>query len=319
MKITGNEKFLHQTTAEHPWRQLNVDLNDIKPVSSMIGSDEAFYLHWLAREYYQGLGEIIDGGPLLGGSTMALASGLEKNPRVLDKYNRIHAYDIFVYHKYMARVASRAGLELKEGDSLLPIFQSNTEKYEDFIEVTAGDFLQSQWNGKPVEILFIDLAKSWELNNYVIKEFFGHLIPNQSIVAHQDYFHFHCYWIHLTMQHLSPYFKTVHAPHGGTLAFMLRKEIPKELLTIDYSTYFSKQKSIELMDAALAPWQGPRSLRIMTTKVRLLTSLEEYDAANALVKEIRSSDDWVDWLLKDIRSAQATIPADYRDDVLLLL
>jgi hypothetical protein len=178
---------------------------------------------------------------------------------------------------------------LREGDSLLSFFRQNIQNYEDYIEVHAGDILQMHWNGNPIEILFLDIVKSWEINNHVIKEFFGHLIPNRSIVVHQDYYHVFCYWIHLTMQYLSPYFQATHAPEGATAGFMLTKEIPKELLEIDYSTFFTKQEAIELMDAALAPLQGIGKLYVMAAKVRLLTHLRDYEAARVLVDQIKQS------------------------------
>ena len=80
-----------------PWRQLGIDGSEVNPVPSMMTADESLYLYWLARCQYTGRGEIVDGGPYLGGSTMAMAEGLRRNDAVPHKTGRIHSYDLFVY------------------------------------------------------------------------------------------------------------------------------------------------------------------------------------------------------------------------------
>lgn len=308
-QATNDNSIIMPQAYEAPWRDLNLNPDEINPVSSMIVPDESFYLHWLTREYYQGNGEIVDGGPLLGGSTLALASGLAQNANVQQKEKRIHSYDLFTYFTgFKDSILPES--DLKEGDSLYPLFQENTKAYENYIQSTPGDILDSRWIGEPIEIFFIDLAKSWQINNHLIKEFFEYLIPNRSIVIQQDYFHYYCYWIHLTMQHLSPYFKIVHVPDGGSLGFILTHEIPKELLNIDYETYFRKKQSIQLMDEAIAPLQGPWKLLVMTAKIRLLADLKECELACSLAREIRASSDWEDWILYDVIQAENHLPAE---------
>ena len=39
------------------------------------------------------------------------------------------------------------------------------------------------------EVLFIDLAKDWSINDHVARLFFPSLIPGQSVVIQQDYVH----------------------------------------------------------------------------------------------------------------------------------
>jgi len=304
-----DEHALNQTSNRYPWREEGLDLREVNPIRSMMGADESFYLHWLARDYYRGEGEIVDGGPLLGGSTYALASGLQRNSHVSNKAKRIHSYDLFRFYSGFT-TSVLPGAQYKEGDSLLPLFLQNTRPYADLIEVNPGDLLDRRWTGQPIELLFIDLAKSWQLHNHVIREFFGCLIPNRSVVIHQDYYHYNCYWIHITMQYLSPYFKVVHHPDGGSLGFLLVERIPQDLLDVDYSTFFSKTQAIELMDRALQPLQGAHKLIVMTAKMRLLCDLQEYEAACSLSREIRQSPDWQAWLLYDLVQAESHIPAN---------
>jgi predicted O-methyltransferase YrrM len=46
---------------------------EINPIPSMIIPGEAQFLHYVAREHYKGDGAIVEFGPLVGGSTHALA------------------------------------------------------------------------------------------------------------------------------------------------------------------------------------------------------------------------------------------------------
>src|SRR6202012_5380603 len=71
----------------------------------------------------------------------------------------------------------------------------------------AGNFLDQKWSGDPIEILFIDVAKTAALNAHAIGEFFPNLVPETSIVVHQDYFHCWHPHIHVSMEFLSDEFE----------------------------------------------------------------------------------------------------------------
>jgi len=297
-----------QTIGQYPWRHLSLKARDVNPIDSMICEDESLYLHWLARDYYQGVGEIVDGGPLFGGSTYALASGVSTNPHVARKEGRIHSYDLFQYFPDFARFLP--GSTLKLGDSLLPVFKENTRLYQKLIEVHPGDILKWQWTRQPIELLFIDLSKSWQINNHIIHEFFGSLIPKRSIVIQQDYFHYYCYWLHLTMEYLQPYFEIIHNPDGATLSFLLVKEIPRELLSIDFKKHFTKEQAIELMDQAVARVKGVQKLYLLTAKMRMMCEFQDYKQARDLSSEIRLSPTWQGLVLYDLVQAESAIPAE---------
>jgi hypothetical protein len=97
-----------------PWRDLGITGRDVNAIPSMIAPDEALYLYWLARCQYKGQGEIVDGGPLLGGSTSAMAEGLRLNPAVTNKTARIHSYDLFEYASpFMKRLFKRGPVPLR--------------------------------------------------------------------------------------------------------------------------------------------------------------------------------------------------------------
>jgi hypothetical protein len=291
------------TANNMPWQLLGVDPNMVNPIPSMIVADESLYLYWLTREKYSGMGEIVDCGPLLGGSTHSLAAGLAANPAVPNKRKRIHSFDLFKYFEdFRSNLLPKS--DLKNGDSLLPIFLDNVNEYLDYLDVTAGDVRDATWGETPIEILFIDLAKSPEINRHVVNSFFPSLIPNHSIVVQQDYFHYQCYWLHLTMQLLADHFKVIHTPDGGSLSFLCTKSIPKGL-----DLRWTKDEAIQLLDKAIEPLLGFWRLLVKTAKVSLLVDFGDYNSALELARDIRQSRDFNQLVGQDLESALANIPA----------
>lgn len=275
-------------STEKPWQAID-DANRIEnPVPSMIAPDEFKYLRWLARDLYSGKGEIVDGGPLLGGSTVALAEGLRQNPRVREKARRVHSYDRFVY------IASAHSLfpdasRPKPGDSVLTHFLDYTEPWREHLAVYPGEIQTHGWAGEPIEILFIDLAKTWATQGYLLREFFPSLIPGVSIVVQQDYFFHGCYWIHPVMEHLADYFTPVHVTDASSAGFLLERAIPPELLEIDYEHHFSRDEALALMDGAAGRYTGAKRLQVLTAKAAALVAYGEHGAALDVLETIRCS------------------------------
>ena len=49
-------------------------------------------------------------------------------------------------------------------------------------------------------MLFVDIAKTWALNDVVIEQFFPRLIPGRSVVVQQDYAFAFRPWVAITME-----------------------------------------------------------------------------------------------------------------------
>lgn len=310
------------TAGEKPWQTQELPMPSGLPLS-MMSKDEIRYLYWLARDIYSGAGEIIDAGCLRGASTVCLAAGLINNRTVSDKTSRIHSYDIFEYqHHYMAKLFPERVMQ--SGDSFLPQFMADISDYHDLVEVHAGDITRSHWSGKPVEIIFLDLLKSSEINTHVLREYFSCLIPRRSVIVQQDYCHFYCYWIHLTMARLAEYFQMLPSPQGGTIAFRLLKPIPRELLEIDYVRDLSRAEKIHLLDAAAATHRGIDRLHVLTAKITLLAALGNGEDAYALAETVYRSPDWetpnlLGELADVLRLLQRTFPGMARSSAMDLL
>lgn len=275
------------TAFDTPWQRMGLTARSVNPVPSMMGDEEGLYLYWLARDWYTGRGAIVDGGPLLGGSTVALAGGLTANTRVTDKAGRIHSYDLFTYSRWMRRVY-RGRQEPPEGADLLPEFETNIAPWRELVQVHAGDITTYEWTDGPIEILFIDVAKTWDIQRHLLREFFPALTPGRSVVVQQDFFYVSCYWIHLVMEALSDYFRTTAMPEVATLSFELLAPIPSHLLTFDYET-LSRDEAVRLMDRSLARFSGQKRLIAETAKVSLLLAYDDVQGATRVLDAIKAA------------------------------
>lgn len=212
-----------------PWRSGPSDLRAINPIPSMICEDESRFLHWVARNYVSGAGCIVDLGPLAGGSTHALCSGLALNPAA--GRTRVHAYDL--WRLFPGWEAFFPGEHLEIRDDLLPSFTRNLQAFSNRIISHPGHLGTHRWGGGPIEILFIDAAKAVELWTHILREFIPSCVPGKSLIVHQDWVCSECPWIHLTTARLSEYLVPVDSPDGATVAFLLLRPIPRDLLRDD--------------------------------------------------------------------------------------
>jgi hypothetical protein len=212
---------------QQPWRRGLPVLSEINPIPGMICEDESRFLHWIARHAVSGDGHIVDLGPLAGGSTHALCSGLALNPRASGR-TRVHSYDLWRFLPGWESFFPGAALRL--GDNLHPLFARNLQAFGDVVVSHQGGLRRQRWGGEPIEILFIDVAKASGLWAHILREFFPRCIPGRTLIVHQDWVSAECPWIHLTMARLSDYFVPVDSPEGGTVAFRLERAIPPALL-----------------------------------------------------------------------------------------
>jgi predicted O-methyltransferase YrrM len=173
--------------------------SEITQVKTMLSAQELELLYTLARDRYTGRGEIVDGGAFLGGSTLALACGLRDNPSIADKRRRIHSYDLFVSDSYVSQFIDG----YPEGASTRPYYDGVIAGVASQVAVHEGDISTFPWPAdKAIEILFIDVAKSWETNDVLLQNFFPRLMPGASVIQ-QDYHWPHTPWISITMELLA--------------------------------------------------------------------------------------------------------------------
>lgn len=143
----------------------------------MLNLEELRMLRWLTSSYYAGQGAIIDGGCFLGGSTISLAEGLRDSGRA----DKIDTYDLFIADEESASFYGNG--QFVAGGSFRAQFDANVRPYVDLLTIHAGDIRRDPWNGGPIEIFFVDIAKTVSINDMLVSSFLTSLIPNRSIVV----------------------------------------------------------------------------------------------------------------------------------------
>jgi hypothetical protein len=200
----------------------------------MTSRPEQRWLRNYAAQRYRGVGALVDLGCFLGATTIALAEGLELNRKA--KRKEIHAYDLFTWnerYEAWARGKEVEGL-FTIGGSFLPEFLRRTEKWRDYIVIHEEDLKHARWESGPIEFLFIDAMKSPDVATAIASNFFPHLVPRKSYVAHQDFPHCFSVWIHFLTFRLRGYFSFVADLHQSSL-FRLEREIDPRILAGDLS------------------------------------------------------------------------------------
>ena len=223
-----------------PWRSTALPWQ-VFPIPSMICDDEVQFLYYLTSHCYSATGSIVDMGPLAGGSTYAMAAGM--------RAGQIHSYDLWTFF---------AGFEAYVGDmpigaDLLPLFRRNISEFTRWIVPHQGNLLHQRWPAGPIEIMFVDAAKTPELMRHIVNEFFPHLQPG-AYVVHQDFVSAEDPWIHVAMGRLEKHFEVVDSPDGGTVCFRVVQPIPPNALPADF--LHGQRHHIRAARRLLPAWHG---------------------------------------------------------------
>jgi len=253
-----------------------IDKNLVKlPLLGMTSNQERSYAKYYTENEYTGQGEIVDLGSWLGSFTLPLILGL-KNNKNYDKLKekQIHVYEGFIWESsWMEKEVIGTKLEgkYKEGDNFLDSFLEQISPYQDMVKINMGDLTTMTWEKeKPIEFLLVDAIKNWDLTNHIIQQFFPALIPNVSLIQHQDFCHYNCSWIHLIMYRFRDYFEPILYVPNGSVIFRNIKSIPEEYYHQTYS--FTDFSSVEINQAfayssSIVPSKGKAN--IMASKIML--------------------------------------------------
>lgn len=198
---------------------------------AMLSGNERGLLYNAGKHFYKGEGCIVDGGCFIGGSTFCLGKGLEANTNLKDEQKKkaIKSYDMFKIWTYAAKPYMPEGYEI--GDNFRPVFDENIKDIKDFVEVHAGDLMEQPSLDEPIEILFLDICKSWELERQTRKLFFKALKPG-SVIIQQDFYTTEAPWNAMIPYVLRDYITYV-SGIDSTAIFVVEKEIPDELCDYD--------------------------------------------------------------------------------------
>jgi hypothetical protein len=247
----------------------------------MVSLEERKFLRWYAEKMFTGAGEIVDLGCWLGASTLPLLEGISQNPNPAAKQHKVYAYDRFIWEGWMPLAGF--GTLYANGQSFVQEFRKIVAPWTDSVVVQEGDLTKLTWPGNPIEFLFIDAMKSWELARAITLNFFPHFVPGVSLLVQQDFYHYYESWIHLLMYRLRDYCLPWHAiPESSSFVFRVAKQMDARILekACDFSAFDRNE-----IDAAFAYstqlYEQSRRSELMAAKVMLYIHFanEEYKKA----------------------------------------
>lgn len=220
-------------------------------VPTMLIDDELRLLEFLGEDYWRGEGVIVEGGAFLGGSTVALASGVRKNlrRRGLSERPVIHSYDLFQIEDWTRGLYFPDAAEA--GASTRALYEANIAPFAPLVAVHEGDITRAPVPGGPIEILFIDVAKHWTVCDWITETLFPKLIPGRSIVVQQDYIWGKgTGWLQVTMEYFAEEFELVCHTQFNSAAFRLRAPFAPGRIRPGLVESLPTAEKVRLMDAA---------------------------------------------------------------------
>jgi hypothetical protein len=235
-----------------PWRDERLPFG-VAGIPTMLSKHERRLLYALARDYASGDAAIVDAGCFLGGSTTALLGGVRDRGTRWDG-PPVASYDLFRVEPYTVQKFF-ADDGVRVGDSFRGRFERNVAGFELPHVVHEGDITEIGWSGEPIDILFLDVLKTWEINDAVLRDFFPFLRPGRSVIVHQDYGCGWTPWIPITVELMGGALRLIDGVEWGSHVFFVQDELPAELLESGVSG-LDEDAKFELVGRAIAGSEG---------------------------------------------------------------
>jgi hypothetical protein len=236
-----------------PWRGVTLP-PDAVGIPTMLSKAERRLLYSLARDYAGGDAAIVDAGCFLGGSTAALLAGVRDREEPWSG-PPVESYDLFRVEAFTIPKFFGNERSVGVGDSFRPRFDAHVGRFDVPHVVHEGDITMIGWSGGPIDVLFLDVLKSWEINDAVLRDFFPSLVPGRSVIVHQDYGWGDAPWIPITVELLCDSLVLLDWMEWGSHVFFVERELPTEILQNGVGGLDIETK-VELTDEAVARSEG---------------------------------------------------------------
>jgi len=167
-------------------------------VPGMITLEERRYYGYLGG-FYAGRGEVVELGSWLGLSTLAILSGLLRNPLFQGK--KLHVFDDFVWRsswmdKWLEGRSLAFPRPANHGD-FSPLFDRYTGQARDRMIVKRRRIAPYDGNetlppltwegGEPIELLFVDCGRTLEVNEAWYRTLSPSFLPGRTILVLEDW------------------------------------------------------------------------------------------------------------------------------------
>ena len=192
------------------------------------------------------------------------------------------------------------------GESFLDEYESRTRSYSDLIAVHPGDLQQLGWSGQPIEILLVDAMKSWQLAESIVETFFRPLLPQKSVLIHQDFKHHYCPWIHLIQYKLKDYFILEQdIPNSDSVVFRLKKQIDCDLRWLKNLRSLDDQEVSDAFEYAMT-LVSEKSEGVAAAYIMYYIHLNMIDKAKCIFNKFVQEGFPVQYYLKIVQNILAT-------------
>lgn len=276
--------------------------DELVEIPGMISGEERQLLMFAVEHAYAPGTQIIDGGSFLGASTRSLLAGLARSPRVAEiggmdpdgaeagtlSRPPIDSFDLFRADEYMC-AHDLDGSGLSPGDSFRSYYEAHLGPARHHVRVHEGDIRASAWQPAPISVLFLAAVWSWDINRWVMAQFYTRLVPEQSLVIHQDYVCAWYPWIPVCMEYFCDHFEFVAQVPLAMAAFRCIRPLDPAQASVDLLEALPADELVALMDRALARFTGwPRGV-LECSKAQLLRTVgREADAREHLARVRRN-------------------------------
>jgi hypothetical protein len=258
--------------------------DNVMNTSGMLSKKERRLLYSLGKNVFTGRGVVVDAGSFMGASCVGLAQGILDNPSVespnseakLPQHNLIYGYELGVLPAPIngqVRHKQFGDVNYEFGTSFVHVLRENIAPFKHLVQMNVGNLLERTWQEGPIEICFLDVCKSVELNQHVNKQFLPHLIPGVSRLIQQDFYFDRLPWCKVTMGYLSEYFEWQGQVMSSAI-YKLVKPIPEDVLNYDPFTHGSLKECLGYHDMHGHPFHDDRDQMVLGLSRAFLMALK---------------------------------------------
>ena len=244
--------------ADAPWREVRLgQIGPAKHVPVMLANQERKLYYWLTSEWMRGLGDVVELGSFVGGSTAHLAAG----HLAAGHPGTVHLFDRFTSDEALKeRMFYRNGIEPFEGEDILPLSKELLAPWADRLVWHKGEIHELGWDGGPIEVLIADAFKNAGQADKMTADFFPSLIPGQSVLVHKDFLHWSQPWIAAQMVLFGDAFEPVAFVPNDTLVFLCKRRIDGEMLRKAAVAELGDAEILRALETA-SDWLGHNKIR----------------------------------------------------------